>query len=748
MAAKYAEMPAFEQRVQFLVSDRMRNLDAATVISALAVISPEACLSTLVQEAAHVCASIDADAVSRALVTALASAHLSKPQRQAFARELFPKYVEFVTLETVERIVGAMPPSEGAPDQIALAERTLGRFPQSVVLLRAAYQAQAAANNAAAAHDLLNRLGKADPSAGTIAFIQREREKLAPAEGHSLKVALVSSYTIDFLSPYVDLECRNAGFAPQIYKSAFNSWAQDILDPASPLREFDPDITFLSLALDDLFPELADQLDAPALEAGGAVVIERIEAIARHYATWAHGRPLVVHALYSAYEGGFGIHDGRETASRVEWVAGLNALLAQKLRELPGCFLLNVPLVARRRGVAFSDNPKLRHMASIHLPPQVLPAVAEAYLSYIVPLKGMSKKCVVLDLDNTLWGGVVGEDTKDGIRLGPTSPGSEFMEFQRFLASLPARGILLALNSKNNPDDALDVIRTHESMVLRESAFSAIRINWDSKPDNMLSIARELNIGVDSLIFVDDNPDERQRMRHFLPAVQTVEMPKDPALYRSALEALPQLQTLAITSEDRARTTQYSATRMREQARTATGSVDDYLQSLEIAVEIAPAARSTFARVAQLFAKTNQFNSTTRRYSLSDVEQMSRNPDCEIWTLQSKDRFGDHGLVAVALLRRGRDAWTIGSFLMSCRVIGYGIESALITFIADRARQAGARELVGEFIETKKNAPAKDLYARHGFALAQTVSDVAHWTLPLAEFSAPPKWISITTHDA
>jgi len=402
--------------------------------------------------------------------------------------------------------------------------------------------------------------------------------------------------------------------------------------------------------------------------------------------------------------------------------------------------------VARRSGTALADNPKLRHMASLRLPAPMLDAVARAYLQYVVPLKGLSKKCVVLDLDNTLWGGVVGEDTKDGIRLGAT--GAEFVEFQQFLASLPARGILLALNSKNNPDDALDVLRTHPAMLLREASFSAIRINWDSKPDNMVSIARELNIGVDSLIFVDDNPDERQRMRHFLPEVLTVEMPADPTQYRSVLEALPELQTLAITDEDRKRAEQYSVARLRDEARTSTANVDDYLASLEIAVDLRRADRSTFARVAQLFAKTNQFNTTTRRYSLSDVEGLASDPNAELWTLTSRDRFGDHGLVAVALARRGQGSWTIDSFLMSCRVIGYGIEGTLLAFIANRARDAGAERVVGEFIETKKNAPAKDLYERHGFSLIGSDTENTTWMLPLIEASSLPKWISITTHDS
>jgi FkbH-like protein len=264
----------------------------------------------------------------------------------------------------------------------------------------------------------------------------------------------------------------------------------------------------------------------------------------------------------------------------------------------------------------------------------------------------------------------------------------------------------------------------------------------------MIGIAEELNIGLDSLVFIDDNPDERERMRQLLPDVLTVEMPRDPAQYRAVVERLPQLQTLSITDEDRSRAAQYQAIRLREQAKSTAGNVADYLASLEISVRIAKASRSVYARVAQLFNKTNQFNTTTRRYSAEDVERFAADPDLRLWVLYSNDRFGDHGLVAVALVRCGPTRWVIDDFLMSCRVIGYGIESTFITFIANRARAAGARELVGEFIETKKNVPASDLYARHGFTRTDASSALQEWVLPLSDEIPFPDWIVRNDHDA
>lgn len=601
------------------------------------------------------------------------------------------------------------------------------------------------AGDDAGAHRLLTELGQLDPSLGTVASILRTRKDLAPDGGQPVRIAVLSSYTIDQVVPYLDLECRAIGLSPEIYLAPFNTWAREVLDPGAQLRRFEPDLAFLSVSIDDLIPELAGSPPEADLIDLGAQAIDRIVTAARHFTEWA-AKPLVVHTLHSAQRGPLGTMEGREGPGRAGWLAGLNDQLGAALRTLPRTYLVDVTDVLLRSG-AGPDNPKLRHLAGMRIPPAAMPELARSYVRFVAPQKGLTRKCVVLDLDNTLWGGVVGEDGPHGIKLGMTSPGSEYVEFQRFLATLPQRGLLLAVCSKNNPDDALEVIRGHESMVLREDAFSAVRINWRPKPENLASIAEELNIGIDSLVFIDDNPDERELMRQLLPQVLTVEMPRDPSLYRSTVEALPQIQTLAVTAEDRLRVGQYRANRQREVQRVSAGSVDDYLKSLEVTVAIAPISEALLPRVAQLFQKTNQFNVTTRRYDAADLGRFAA-PDSgwRCYTLKAGDRFGDHGLVAVALTRTGSEAWTVDSFLMSCRVIGYGIETALMATIAADAVAGGATRLDGEFIVTKKNVPARDIYERHGFSRAETVDGLERWERSLSDGGvAFPAWINRTT---
>jgi FkbH-like protein len=271
-----------------------------------------------------------------------------------------------------------------------------------------------------------------------------------------------------------------------------------------------------------------------------------------------------------------------------------------------------------------------------------------------------------------------------------------------------------------------------------------VRINWDHKSTNMVSIAEELGIGLDALVFIDDSDNERALMRQALPQVLTVEMPRDPARYRETLERLPELQTMTVTTEDRARTQQYAERRQREQLRVAAQSLDEYLGSLGIVVEMAPASERTLPRVHQLFQRTNQFNLTGRRYELGTLASRAGDPAWRVYTTHVSDRFGDHGLVATAVVRLSADAWEIENLVMSCRVIGYGIENALLARLAADARTASARWLIGEFIPTAKNAPARDFFSHSAFVRDGAGAPSERWRRDLVRAAVtPPPWITV-----
>ena len=351
---------------------------------------------------------------------------------------------------------------------------------------------------------------------------------------------------------------------------------------------------------------------------------------------------------------------------------------------------------------------------------------------------------MAVDLDNTLWGGVIGEDGMNGIRLGAEYPGAAFQELQRALLDLSRRGILLAVCSKNNPADAMEALSGHPGMVLQPRDFAAMRINWNDKAQNLREIAAELNIGLDTIAFLDDNPVERQQVREQAPEAIVIHLPEDPMGYAQAVRDCPWFERLTLSEEDLRRGELLrGAARARRNWKRSVTSKEDFYRSLEQVAEIAPVNPQTLARVSQLTQKTNQFNLTTRRYTEQQIAEMAASPAWRVWTLRVKDRYADNGLVGVAIAELDGEVCEIDSFLMSCRVIGRTVETAFLAHLAADARQQGATVLQGWFLPTKKNAPAREFYRDHGFEAAERTEEGVLWRLDLHEKEIrTPEWIS------
>ncbi|MDP9160197.1 MAG: HAD-IIIC family phosphatase, partial [Acidobacteriota bacterium] len=357
---------------------------------------------------------------------------------------------------------------------------------------------------------------------------------------------------------------------------------------------------------------------------------------------------------------------------------------------------------------------------------------------------GKIAKAVVVDLDNTLWGGVIGEDGMDGIKLGNEYPGAAFRDLQRALLDLHQRGILLAVCSKNNRDDAMEALKNHPGMLLKPSHFASMRINWTDKAQNLREIAKELNVGVDALAFLDDNPIERQQVRSLIPEVHVIELPNDPMLFARVIRQNPVFERLVLTAEDQQRGAMYQSQREREELEQKVFSKEDFYRSLQQEAEIAPVTKASLARIAQLTNKTNQFNLTTRRYTEQQISEMISAPGCDCFTISVRDRFGDNGLVGVAITRHIGDVGEIDTFLLSCRVIGRTVETAFLSFLAEQGRRNGARQLRGWFLPTQKNTPARDFYFAHGFAAVEQTEKGTLWSLDLNAHSLPcPSWIKL-----
>lgn len=323
------------------------------------------------------------------------------------------------------------------------------------------------------------------------------------------------------------------------------------------------------------------------------------------------------------------------------------------------------------------------------------------------------KKCIVLDLDNTLWGGVVGEDGPAGILLSLTPPGSYFIAFQQALRDLYDCGILLAINSRNNPDDALEVIRHNPNMILKENNFAAMRINWDDKAQNLRELAEELNIGLDSMVFLDDDPTNRALVRALVPEVAVPELPADPSEYVRFLSGLEYFSSEAITDEDKMRGNMYVTERLRREAEKSFASKEDFLQSLGLELQIFQNDVSSLSRLSQLTEKTNQFNTNKEPLSESQLTEYLADGKRQIFYGRLADKFGDYGIIIFALIDVLPQAWHISSLLMSCRVFDRGVEAAFVSYIAQQAGETGAKNLEITFTETPKNVPAKTFVEKY-----------------------------------
>lgn len=322
------------------------------------------------------------------------------------------------------------------------------------------------------------------------------------------------------------------------------------------------------------------------------------------------------------------------------------------------------------------------------------------------------KKCIVLDLDNTLWGGVVGEDGISNISLSLNPPGNGYLAFQQALLDHYHRGIILAINSRNNPDDAWEVIRTHPNMILKENHFSVVRMNWTDKVLNMKEIAGELNIGLDSMVFLDDDPTNRELMRAMLPEVETPDMPNDPAQYVRFLNSLRYFDSRVITDEDKMRGNLYVTERLRREEEKAFTSKEAFLKNLSLEMFFYENDDSCVARLSQLTEKTNQFNVSKKPFSESEIAEFIKSSNYAVFHARLQDKFGDHGVISFALVEKNGSHWHIRSLLMSCRVFGRGVEDAFLGMILVRALDQGAKRLTIDMEKTEKNLPAREFVSR------------------------------------
>jgi FkbH-like protein len=562
----------------------------------------------------------------------------------------------------------------------------------------------------------------------------------AKADGFtSLRVALVGSATLNQLEPGIRVAGLRHRLLFEVKTGSYGQYRQEILSASSFLREFTPDIVLLSLTASDVLGSVpltasAAEVDAVVTKSVGDLqplwrAIRENSGAAVIQQTFPELGPFI-----------FGSFDRTIPGSPLRLVACLNERLAETARD-DNVPLLDLATQIHRDGIdAWFDARHWLH-AKQEIKPEAAPLFGELFARVVAAQRGASRKCLVLDLDNTLWGGVIGDDGIDGIVLGQGSAvGEAHLALQRYAKQQKERGIILAVCSKNDPAVAERAFREHPEMLLKRSDISAFAANWEDKAANLARIAKELNIGVDSLVFVDDNPIERARIRQALPAVAVPELPKDPAYYARVLADAGYFEAVSFTPEDRERTELIARDAERSAFLSVSQSMDDFLRGLEMAVVHGPVAKGDLARVTQLINKTNQFNTTTRRYTLDEIAGKAASPDCLALQFRLLDRYGDNGLVSTVILNRAPEpqALEIESWVMSCRVFGRELEFEAMNIVVEAARHHGAGALVADYIPTTKNAIIKGLYQEIGFAPvdpAGAEDGRSRWQLDLAAYA-------------
>jgi len=539
------------------------------------------------------------------------------------------------------------------------------------------------------------------------------------AQGENVAtLAVLSTFTAELLKPFLVVEAQWLNCPLRPWFGPFGQLEQLVLDDRSDLWKQSPDVLWIAVRLEDVDRHLVHESAAIGPEATRRrldAMRQRVVGLART-ARSKHRASILVSNWIPDARHSLNVFDASDVDGFGHLVAEANRQLARDLAEISDAHVFDYAgIVAGSGALAWTDR-RLWYMARSGSSSENLVPLAHSVARAVRALLRPAAKCLVLDLDNTLWGGVLGDDGAAGIKLGDDYPGNVFKDFQAALLGLRRRGLLLAIASKNDEQTVLDMLDSHPEMLLRREHFAAICANWGAKPESLRIIAQRLNIGLDSLVFLDDNPVERAAVRTALPMVHVVELPAEPLGYLAALGEVAVFDQARLSAEDRARAEMYRSETTRQQVAEQAGNVEDFLRDLDMVAQVGLADSNTLERIHQLIQKTNQFNLTTRRHNLDDLRRLAGSPDAAVAWLRLADRYGDLGLVCVGIIERlDSECWEIDTLLMSCRVMGRHVEDAFLSYLAELARAGGARRLRGVLRPTAKNTPVQNFYPDHGF---------------------------------
>jgi FkbH-like protein len=571
-------------------------------------------------------------------------------------------------------------------------------------------------------------LNQAVAVANTVEKLRKRQPSKALA---GFKLGLVGNSTTDFLKPMLVASALRHGVALEVISTEFGQLVQEALDPGSKLNRAGLDAVLLAIDFRGLPFRTGPGASWPLFDSRAALAqLETVRAGFRKHS----GALCMVQTIPPPPELLFGSLDAGTTGTLRAALAAFNAQVAKDAVER-GDVIIDVDWLASCIGLDAWHDDRQWYIAKTPCSQKALPAYADLVARTIGALRGKARKCLILDLDNTLWGGVIGDDGLEGIALNPgDARGEAHRAIQQCAADLRSRGVVLAVCSKNDDATARLPFRSHPGMILKESDIAVFLANWDDKATNIERIAQQLELGIDAMVLLDDNPAERAQVRQALPQVAVPELGDDPSTYVRTLLGAGYFESIGFTQEDLARAGQYQSNAQRAQAMAGARDLNEFLRSLQMEIEFKPFHAQGRKRITQLINKTNQFNVTTRRYTEQQVAALETDPAHYTLQVSLTDRFGDNGMIGVVIAAlRGTD-FDIDTWLMSCRVINRGVEQATCNRLVADARRLGAQRIVGTFIPTDRNSIVADLFPKLGFTLDSDVGGTQRWVLDVASF--------------
>ena len=513
--------------------------------------------------------------------------------------------------------------------------------------------------------------------------------------------------------------------ALRVFDSDYNQIDAQTMDPASELYQFAPGYVVIVNCTDALYNRFTETPVAQRSNFAQTVCDQMTQVWSR---IEDNSRARIIQFNFPVWDDRvFGDFGAKTPDSFVFQTRKLNMLLAEKGTEFKSVFICDIDGIQSRVGEQALRDAKMFCIAKMPFRTDILPVIAQAVTDIILSAEGKFKKCVILDLDNTVWGGVVGDDGTEGIQIGELGSGHAFTHFQQWIKELKNRGIILCVCSKNNEETAKDPFLNHPEMVLRLEDISVFVANWEEKPANIRMIQKILNIGMDSMVFLDDNPFEREAVRSLIPEITVPELPENPEDYVDFLRNEELFGTASYSAEDGMRTDRYRAEAERVSLQSKCSDYDSYLESLEMVAQAKPFDSYHFPRIAQLTQRSNQFNLRTVRFTEQEIQSIAEDDRYLTLYFTLKDKFGDHGLISAVIMEKRSDTELfINTYLMSCRVLKRGMEEFIINSIIKTAAEHGFQTVIGEYLPTPKNSMVSDIYERLGFTRVNDSIFTAH----------------------